>query len=263
MESCSDKRQSVVSKIVLWCFLPISGFAQTVEYPEMIGTWTGTLSTGAIDQDCGASKGAGELDVFDAFPGSTSNSFRSKMTIRWTTEKCPGVRVLESNATLTVRGNNVTIIYNSEGWDIDSLYLDGATMAGVDTAGTESHWVKLPPLSNDERVEEVKRAFAQMIYDQSAHPLRQALSGAGLAPSEVEDALWKMSDGFAQCMIDAIRAQAVEQSLPILDVLNMLDPSRGTMNHELMQSFDMRSFKARSGACNAGVSQSYGMGVIK
>ena len=72
-----------------------------------------------------------------------------------------------------------------------------------------------------------------------------------------------MSDGFAQCMIDAIRAQAVEQSLPILDVLNMLDPSRGTMNHELMQSFDMRSFKARSGACNAGVSQSYGMGVIK
>lgn len=243
------------SVLLLWVLL--CPFAQAQDVADLFGTWSATASGPSGDPNCGDAHVTGEIRVLQRASHEDVVLYQGVMTSETTYSNCDGVRTSSSEAQLVVNDDKVEIYYTNPEWFPDYLVRAGDTMTGPDSAGLVGHWVKTSGPDDASRAAEVKAAMAQSSYEESASAIRESMLSQGLDPAVSESTLWQFFDGMAACEVDALMTSSAEQSLSFYELVNMIDPlSGGISNMDIYDSFDRKSFNARSSACMSGLKKS-------
>jgi hypothetical protein len=131
--------------------------------------------------------------------------------------------------------------------------------AGASTAGfaAEDAYAPAVPEASPERVAEIHA----LIVDKnraSRGRLIDALMESGLARSDSERIAGEALDDTADCVLEALRAQAAEQDVPFDRVLFTLEAVLSDADVDLAETVDVRALDARAAPCVLDVVQEAG-----
>jgi hypothetical protein len=198
--------------------------------PDLLGTWTQETTIPAGDGDrCGDRSISGTLSVTKKI---TARAYRGTARMMTTLAKCRGGSADESDFTLRVHDDDVSIEYDNEGWAGETLALEGAKLTGKDAQGTAIEWVKqaeqgadaeIDYARFDEYLNKLAPEFRKELRLQFRRNLLINLERTGLSTKEAEQVADQTLDRMTSCVLDMVRDQVAAQHIP-LDKL-LLDPN--------------------------------------
>jgi hypothetical protein len=213
---------------LLFTFASCAAIAQE-ETPDLLGVWTYTVSGLEPHPQCGAQTQTGELDIYRKI---TARAYRGNARSEESTEKCQGINVTESSATIRIKdGNRVTIDYDEDGWEMDILKFEDGTMTGEVGGGVRTHWARVNDQDLDEGptpqqlaaldvfLEGVEAELNASLGEQYYEKLRKALWSSGLSEEESVQVATKTVERMTTCMLDMMRKSVIEQEIPIERIL--------------------------------------------
>ena len=199
------------------------------DLPDLLGVWTYTVSGLEPHPQCGAQTQTGELDIYRKI---TARAYRGNARSEESTEKCQGINVTESSATIRIKdGNRVTIDYDEDGWEMDILKFEDGTMTGEVGGGVRTHWARVNDQDLDEGptpqqlaaldvfLEGVEAELNASLGEQYYEKLRKALWSSGLSEEESVQVATKTVERMTTCMLDMMRKSVIEQEIPIERIL--------------------------------------------
>jgi len=248
------------SRLTFVALVSLSCSALAQEIPDLLGTWEYSVSGLEIHARCGQGIETGELIIDRKV---TARAFRGKARSEQSFEKCEGANVRESAATIRLKNDNlVTVDYDEEGWEMDSLrYVDGE-MTGDNGQGLSTHWVRANTTNDDEGptaeqmaaldefLSQIETELAAELGSEYRSDLQKRLKKTGLEQEEAGQVAEQTIDRMTACMIDMIRKSVLSQEIPVDKILTQ-------QNVEVIfnpQSMDMRTDECvQDASWNAGV----------
>ena len=203
--------------------LTLSGFASAQDAPDLLGPWTFELVVAEPDRRCGQMKTIGEMNVTKKI---TARAYRGHTRTHHQTERCGKIGFADSDFTLRIRDNTVTIEYDEEeGWASDTLLLNGREMTGTDAEGTEFTFVKqeAQPIVAAEFdmaelnmfLDELAPGFNKELRAEFGAKMLQNLRRTGLSREEAKEVATKTVERMTDCVMDLVREQAIGMNMPL------------------------------------------------
>jgi hypothetical protein len=212
--------------LALLILLGYSASAQ--ELPDLLGQWDYVLKGMEPHPQCGEATIVGELVIERKI---TARAYRGRARGEQTWEKCPGVTVTESAATIRIKdGNLVTIDYDEEGWTMDRLRVDGGKMDGDHGDGVTSQWVRADEVGGTDLTEEQIAELGEFLVEVEPEleaelskmfreRLEKSLYKSGLSEEESSQVAGLTMTRMTSCMVEAIRESVLRFEMPIEQVL--------------------------------------------
>ena len=122
-------------------------------------------------------------------------------------------------------------------------------MTGEDANGSKSTWTKQPNLQTNDRIEEVSYNLAKQFHEERSEYVIRELSLFQTEQVNTDVEVWKMYNDSAMCVVDALRIQAVEKSLPFYELLSIIDPRVGGADIELSRALDHKALAEDVESC--------------
>ncbi len=248
--------REITVRFVLAAALTCSLQAAAQNAPNLVGLWTSEK----VDSEkgrCGATSVITRLDVTKKI---TARAYRGSVSTLRTSAECGVTPMDDSNFTLRVRDNYVSIEYDEEGWSSQDLVLKGNMLSGVDEDGAPLQYTRAS--DRRQRVEQhdfsaLDELLAEMrpgLYDELGNEygtrmlrnLRRTGLDSKQARQVAEETMWRMAD----CVIAMVREDLVAMSLPMDQLLNS-NQARVLLNPKQL---DYRDYECiYDTAMNAGV----------
>ena len=195
------------------------------ETPDLLGTWTQTATLPATDQRCGERTLSGTLSVTKKI---TARAYRGNARMMVSYRRCQG-SINESDFTLRVSDDAISIDYDSDGWTGETLSLEGTKLTGKDADGSDVEWVKE---AEDDAGAEIDYARLDEYLNGLAPELRKELrlqfrrnllinlERTGLSTKEAEDVADQTLDRMTSCVVGMVRDQVTAQHIPIDELIS-------------------------------------------
>jgi hypothetical protein len=187
--------------------------------PDLLGTWIFESSAPARDERCGERTVAGQIEVSKRI---TARAWRGSARVQETSARCRNVVVDESDFTLRLRDEQVTIEYDKEGWSETTLKFDGTTMTGTAPQGAEATLVRAAttdPTSAEIDYEQLDEFLAGMAPDlkkemrlEFGRRMLLNLEKTGLTTEEAEQVADQTLDRMTSCVLDMVRDKVIAQA---------------------------------------------------
>jgi len=217
---------SLIFAILSSCL--ISAAMAQDELPDLLGQWDYVLEGQEAHPQCGEAIHVGALVVERKI---AARAWRGKARGEQSYEKCPGMSVTESAATIRIKDDNlVTVDYDEDGWSMDRLRLVDGVMNGEYGNGVTSRWVWADEeddagLSEDQMAEleeflgEVEPELESELGKLFSERLEENLQKTGLNQSESGQVAGLTVTRMTSCMITAIRESVLLYEMPLEQVL--------------------------------------------
>jgi len=221
----------VVRVILLLVTFAFAGSSLAQDTPDLLGRWAFEISLNEQDERCGEKKTVGEMQVTKKI---TARAFRGSTTAQTVAEKCGVVGAEESGFTMRVKGNNVSIEYDKEGWSSETLVLDGDTLSGFDANGTPmefSRQAEEQMLVSEEELAGLNEFLAELapevtlaLRQEFGQKMLQNLRRTGLSREESIQVATETLERMTECVLDLAREDLAAQSLPLQEILAGKNP---------------------------------------
>jgi hypothetical protein len=209
--------------LTLLMALALSGPASAQDAPELLGTWTFEVAVAEPDRRCGEMKTIGEMNVTKKI---TARAYRGHTRTHHQTERCGKIGFADSDFTLRIRDNKVTIEYDEEeGWSSDTLLLDGTEMTGSDDDGIEFKFVKqevekvaaadIDMTELNKFLDELAPGFNKELRAEFGTKMLQNLRRTGLSREEAKEVALKTVERMTDCVMDLVREEVVGLNTPL------------------------------------------------
>lgn len=236
--------------LLLFVFLVLFQTGHAQELSSLVGSWKSTGGNPDAGGECGASFFEGELQVYQRVSSTEEQLYDGRIHSQTTWQACDTVRIGESRVIVVVKSaEEVELHYLNSGWSPDFLNRVGDTMAGRDANGAESTWTKQQTLQVEDRIAEASFNLAKQFHDERSDYIIRRLSLFQPERANVEPEIWSMYNDSAMCVVDALRQQAVERSLPFYELLSIIDPRVGGADMELSRALDHKALADDVEAC--------------
>lgn len=195
--------------------------AHAQDAPDLLGAWTLDATLPAADERCGDRSVSGMLSVTKKI---TARAYRGSTRIMTTTARCRGGSIDESDFTLRVHDDEVSIEYDNEGWAEETLALEGTKLSGKDAQGNAMEWMKqaeqdaaaeIDYSKLDEMLVELAPDFRKELRLQFRRNLLLNLERTGLSTKEAEQVADQTLDRMTSCVIDMVREQVTARQVPV------------------------------------------------
>ena len=214
--------------LILLVALALSGMASAQDAPDLLGTWTFEVVVAEPDRRCGQMRTIGEMNVTMKI---TARAYRGHTRTHHQTEGCGKIGFADSDFTLRIRDNKVTIEYDEEeGWASDTLLLDGKEMTGADAGGIEFTFVKqeeelavvteIETTELDQFLDELAPGFNRELRAEFGTKMLQNLRRTGLSREEAKEVATKTVERMTDCVMDLLREEVVAMNIPLEKIRN-------------------------------------------
>lgn len=212
--------------LILLLALALGDLATAQDGPDLLGTWTFEVAAAEPDRRCGQMKTIGEMNVTKKI---TARAYRGHTRTHHQTERCGKIGFADSDFTLRIRDNKVTIEYDEEeGWASDTLLLQGTEMSGSDTDGTEFTFVKqqeetvvpvtIDVTELDSFLAELAPGFNKALRAEYGAKMLQNLRRTGLSRDEAKEVALTTVERMTDCVMDMVREQVIGMNMPLENV---------------------------------------------
>jgi len=209
--------------LILLMALVLSGLASAQDAPDLLGSWTFEIIVAEPDQRCGEMRTIGEMNVTKKI---TARAYRGHTRSHHQTERCGKIGFADSDFTLRIRDNKVTIEYDEEeGWASDTLLLDGKEMTGADEEGIEFRFVKqeaetvvaveIDMTELNQFLDELAPGFNKELRAEYGTKMLQNLRRTGLSREEAKQVATKTVERMTDCVMDLVREEVVAMNVPL------------------------------------------------
>lgn len=249
--SASVRHETVIrGGLFLLCCLVLFQTGPAQDFPTYVGTWKGSGGNPEASEECGASFFEGTLQIYQRVSSADANLFDGRVQQQRTTQSCDTVRDLEARVIVVVKSaEEIELHYLRPGWIPDILTRTGNTMTGEDANGSKSMWTKQPNLEIDERIEEASYNLAKKFHKEHAEHFIRELSMFQTEHANTDVEVWSVYNDSAMCVVESLRTQAVEKSLPFYELLSIIDPRVGGADIELSRALDHKALAENVESC--------------
>jgi len=243
-------RVALGRQLTLLIGLALSPIAVATDVPAYIGTWNGSGGNSDATGKCGESHFEATLDIYQRISSKDAILFDGRMRMQQTTQSCGSESHVEVRVIMVVNDDQkVELHFMNPHWIPDFLTRTGNTMTGEDANGSKSTWTKQPKLPIDERIKQVQYNLATQFQDERSENFTRKLSMFQLEQTGHKDDNWRIYNDSAMCVIEALRTQAVEQSLPLYELLSIIDPKVGGTDIQLSRALDHKELAEDVDSC--------------
>jgi len=211
--------------LTLLMALALSGPASAQDAPELLGTWSFEIAVAEPDRRCGEMKTIGEMNVTKKI---TARAYRGHTRTHHQTERCGKIGFADSDFTLRIRDNKITIEYDEEeGWASDTLLLKGTEMTGADEDGIGFTFIKqeqkeetvaavnIDMTELNQFLGELAPGFNQALRAEYGAKMLQNLRRTGLSRDEAKEVALKTIERMTDCVMDLVREEVVGMNTPL------------------------------------------------
>ena len=114
-------------------------------------------------------------------------------------------------------------------------------------------------IADYERIANAKITLAEKLNAGSTAAVKERFGSLGLAPDDLDRAIKRLVDGYAECIVDGMVTQALEQSLSVSSLLDSLDSPNTEAAKDLMTSLDLPAAEEKILLCKYTVDQEVGL----
>jgi len=196
--------------------IAVTAVARAQDTHDLVGEWAFTGSGFPTSDRCGDVMLSGRLLVTKKI---TVRAYRGKFDVRETTSKCRSVLARSSEVTLRIKGDKVSIEYDDDGWESDSLVLSRSEMTGKRSNGVETLWIKQTHASDvrsltsrevselDELFRALEPDFAAELRRRLGRRIRAAIEKSGVDSKKAKVMSDQTLNRMAACAVVSLKKQ--------------------------------------------------------
>jgi len=231
------QRTLLVATFLAYAF---ASAAHAQDQPNLVGLWRFEVIDSETNPRCGDVTTIGEMNVTKKI---TARAYRGQTQVLHQSDRCGTIGHDTSGFTLRIRDNKVSVDYDEEeGWADEALVLDGDTLTGKDTAGTEVKFVRavaqeigtgdIDMGALNEYLESLRDDYSAALRKEYGANMLQNLRKTGLSREEAMEVAVTTIDRMTDCVLDIVRKDVVAMGISLEELktnrsrYQMLQPDR-------------------------------------